>query len=446
MAHALLKRRTLLRGSGALVGLPLLDSMLPAGRSLAHAGEASPVSPVRMACVFFPNGAIMPDWTPQGEGKDWQLSKTLQPLAPFQSKLSVISGLALDKGRANGDGAGDHARCSASFLTAAQPVKTASNIYVGVSVDQVAAQQLEGQTKLSSIELGLNPSRNAGSCDSGYSCAYSSNISWRTATQPMSKESAPKAAFERLFGSGDTKAQKERDFYRKSILDVVSGDAQTLLKQVSGSDKRKLDEYFSAVRDLETRIARTEAEEKAAMPKMEVPEARPESFREHARLMFDILALGFQTNSTRIATFMLDNAGGNRVYKEVGVNDAHHGLSHHRNDEAKVRKLSTIDHYLAEQFAYFLEKLESIPEGEGTLLDQCMVLYGSGLSDGNRHQHHDLPIVMAGSAGGRFKTGEHIIVPQETPMANLYVSMLHAMGAPAEMHGDSTGRLKSVEV
>ncbi len=427
------------------MGLPLLDAMLPAGRSLAHASSApASAMPTRMACVFFPNGAIMPDWTPEGAGRDWKLSKTLEPLAEFKSKLNVLSGLALDKGRAHGDGAGDHARCCATFLTAAHPVKTSSNIHGGVSVDQVSARQLDGQTKLSSIELGLTTSRNAGSCDSGYSCAYSSNISWRSATQPMSKEVSPKLAFERLFGNGDVAGRRKRDFYRQSILDVVADDAQALLKRAGGSDKRKIDEYFASVRDLENRIERTEAEERAAMPDLKIPDGRPETFREHARLMYDIMVLGFQTDSTRIATLMLDNAGGGRVYKEVGVNDGHHSLSHHRNDAGKVKDLSTIDHYLVEQFAYFLKQLDSISEGEGTLLDHSMVLYGSGLSDGNRHQHDKLPIVMAGGANGQFRTGEHIVMEQETPMANLYLTMLDAMGTPAESIGDSTGRFKAL--
>ncbi|WP_153556206.1 DUF1552 domain-containing protein [Roseimaritima sediminicola] len=445
MSQLNLKRRTFLRGAGALVGLPLLDAMLPSVQGVAQAAAGTPATaPTRMACIFFPNGAIMPDWTPQGQGRDWQLSKTLKPLEPFKSKLNVISGLALDQGRAHGDGAGDHARCSATFLTAAHPVKTASNIYVGVSVDQVAARQLEGQTKLSSIELGLTTSRNAGSCDSGYSCAYSSNISWRSPTQPMSKEVTPKAAFERLFGNGDVKGRRERDFYRQSVLDVVASDAKALLKRAGGSDKRKIDEYFSSVRDLERRIELTEAEERAAMPDLKVPDGRPETFREHARLMYDIMVLGFQTDSTRVATLMLDNAGGNRVYKEAGVNDAHHALSHHRNHADKVKSLSIIDHYLVEQFAYFLEKMDSVSEGTGTLLDHSMVMYGSGISDGNRHQHHELPIVFAGGAGGQFRTGEHIVRKEETPMANLFLTMLDTLGTPAESIGDSTGRFTDI--
>ena len=441
----LLDRRTILRGTGLALGLPLLEAMTPLARS-AFAAPESASSPVRMAGIFFPNGAIMPEWSPSGEGKDWELSKTLQPLAPWKSKLNVVSGLAHENGRANGDGAGDHARGGSTFLTAARPVKTSSNIRLGVSVDQVAATQLVGKTRLPSIELGLVGSRNAGSCDSGYSCAYSSNISWRNETQPMPKETVPRMAFERMFGTGDSAERRERNQLRRSILDVVRHDANRIMKQVGQTDRRKLDEYFTSVREIEQRIERTEQQDQAALPDLDVPHGRIEAFREHARLMYDIMALGFQTDTTRVATLMLDNAGGNRAYTEAGVNDAHHGLSHHRNQQDKIEKLKKIDYYLAEQFAYFLDKLDAIRDGDGTLLDQSLVLYGSGLSDGNRHRHGDLPIVLAGSAGGQLETGRHIVTSSERPMANLFMSMLDLMGTPAESIGDSTGRLVELGV
>ncbi|XZE52450.1 DUF1552 domain-containing protein [Planctomycetaceae bacterium SH139] len=443
MPHQGLSRRTLLRGLGLTMGLPLLETMGPANRALANAaGTTGGASPVRMAAVFFPNGAIMPDWVAQGSGADWKLGKSLAALQPFQQKINMISGLALDNGRAKKDGAGDHARAGSTFLTAARPVKTASNIKVGVSLDQLAAQQLAGQTKLASIELGTQESRNAGSCDSGYSCAYSSNISWRSAETPMSKETVPRLAFERLFGNGDTKGRAERDFYRKSILDLVAQDANQLMGQLGKSDRRKMEEYFTSVRELELRIERTEQADRAAMPDMELPEGRPSEFEEHSRLMMDLMVLAFQTDTTRIATMMLDNAGGNRAYKAVGVNDGHHQLSHHRNDEETVAKIRKIDAYLAENFAYFLEKLDAVVEADGrTLLDNSMILYGSGLSDGNRHRHEDLPIVLAGGAGGKIATGRHLAMSDETPMANLFMSMLDLVGAPVESIGDSTGRL-----
>lgn len=441
----MLSRRTILRGAGLTMGLPLLEAMTPMARS-AFAAASKGEKPVRMACVFFPNGAIMPDWTPKGKGKDWQLSPTLQPLADFKSKINVVSGLAHDNGRANGDGAGDHARGGSTFLTAARPTKSSSNIRLGISVDQVAASQLVDETRLPSIELGLKGSRNAGSCDSGYSCAYSSNVSWRNETTPMPKETIPRQAFERLFGSGDYAARREQNELRRSILDVVQTDAKRLEGKLGQTDRRKLDEYFSSVREIERQIERIEEEDNSALPDLDVPMGRVEAFREHARLMFDIMALAFQTDTTRVATLMLDNAGGSRSYTEVGVKESHHGLSHHRNDEEKVSQIKKIDRYLVEQFAYFLQKLDGIAEGEGTLLDQSLVLYGSGLSDGNRHQHHDLPIVLAGSAGGQLETDRYIVTGDERPMGNLFLSMLDLVGTPVDSIGDSSGRLDELGV
>ncbi|TWT49742.1 hypothetical protein Pla22_49430 [Rubripirellula amarantea] len=441
----LLSRRSLLRGTGLTLGLPLLEAMTPFAKS-AFAADAIE-KPCRMAMIFFPNGAIMPDWKPTSKeegvvSRDWELSNTLRPLAGVKSKINVIENLAHDNGRANGDGAGDHARCAATFLTAARPLKTSGNIKIGISVDQVAAQQLIGKTRLPSVELGLEGSRNGGSCDSGYSCAYSSNISWRDATRPMPKETTPRMAFERMFGSGDGGERRKRDLVRQSILDVVAGDAKKLMKQVGQTDQRKLDEYFTSVREIEMRIERAEKLDQQALPDIEVPFGRVESFREHARLMYDLMAIGFQTDTMRVATLMLDNAGGNRRYTEVGVKDAHHEMSHHRNREETVAQIRKVDHYLVEQFAYFLEKLDAMKDGEGgSILDQSLVLYGSGISDGNRHQHGDLPIVLAGGGGGRVETGRLIRPEHERPMGNLFLSMLDVMGTPAESIGDSSGRL-----
>ena len=433
-------RGTLLRGTGLAFGLPLLESMTPMARS-AYAAPEPASAPVRMACIFFPNGVIVPDWKPKGTGDDWQISKTLKPLEPFKSKINVLGGLAHDNGRSHRDGAGDHARCAATYLTAARPVKTSSSISIGVSVDQIAAKQLVGKTKLPSIELGLVGSRNAGSCDSGYSCAYSSNVSWRNKTTPMPKEITPRMAFDRMFSSVEAGERREQNLIRQSILDVVRADADRIMKKVGQSDRRKLDEYFSSVREIEQRIERSEQQDSDAMPDLHVPHGRIESFREHARLMYDIMAVGFQTDTTRVATFMLDTAGGSRRYTEIGVKDSHHGMSHHRHKKDLIKKLQKIDHYLVEQFAYFLQKMESIQDSNGTLLDQSMILYGSGISDGNRHRHDDLPLVLAGGAGGKIKTGRHIVTKDEVPMGNLFLSMLDVMGTPAESIGDSSGRL-----
>lgn len=439
----LIDRRTLLRGSGIAMGLPLLEMMTPLARS-AFASPDQVAAPVRMACIFFPNGAIMPDWRPEGEGKEWKLSRTLRPLEPLKSKLNVISGLAHDNGRAHRDGAGDHARCAGTFLTSARPLKSSSKIRLGVSVDQIAASQLAQQTRLPSIELGLEESRNAGSCDSGYSCAYSSNISWRNETTPMPKETTPRLAFERMFGGGEAGQRREQNRVRRSILDVVQADAQRLMRRVGETDRRKLDEYFTSVREIESRIERAEKEDAAALPEIEVPFGRIEAFREHARLMFDLMVVGFQTDTTRVATLMLDNAGGNRRYTEIGIKDAHHAMSHHRNKTETVAKLQKIDHYLIEQFAHFLQAMDSSRDAGGTLLDQSMILYGSGISDGNRHRHSDLPIVLAGSGGGKIETGRHVSLDDETPMGNLFLSILDIMGTPVDSIGDSSGRLRQL--
>lgn len=441
----ILTRRTILRGAGLALGLPLLEAMTPMARS-DFAAPTKPDAPVRMACIFFPNGVIVPDWVPEGKENDWKLSNTLQPLAPHKSKLNVVSGLANDNARTHGDGAGGHARACSTFLTAARPVKSSSKIRLGISVDQVAASQLVDKTRLPSIELGLKDSRNAGSCDSGYSCAYSSNISWRNETTPMPKETIPRQAFERLFGTGDYAQRREQNELRQSILDVVRADAKRLEGRLGKTDRRKIDEYFTSVREIERQIERVEQEDNAALPDLDVPMGRIEEFREHARLMFDIMAIAFQTDTTRVATMMLDNAGGNRSYTEVGVKESHHGLSHHRNDQEKVDQLKKIDRHLVEQFAYFLEKLDGISDGNGTLLDQSLVLYGSGLSDGNRHQPSDLPIVLAGGAGGQLETDRYIVTKGEQPMGNLFLSMLDLVGTPVDSIGDSSGRLKELRV
>lgn len=442
-------RRRVLRGivggGGAAVGLPMLDAMSGGG----CAGAAGSVqTPVRMACLFVPNGVIGDRWFPKrGDSNDaagWELSPAMTPLRQLKSKLNVIADLELDNGRAGRDGAGDHARGGSTFLTAARPVKTSSHIRLGVSVDQVAATQIGDQTRLPSIELGLVGSRNAGSCDSGYSCAYSSNISWRSESQPMPKEIIPRLAFERMFGDGDQADARRRRLRRQSILDVISDDADRLMKQLGGSDLRKMDEYFTGLREIERRIERTEREDAAALPDLQVPDGRVDAFEEHSRLMLDLMVVAFQTDTTRVASLMFDMAGGNRVYKKIGVTGAHHGMSHHRGDANKVEQLAKVDRYLIEQLAYFLGRLDSIPEGDGTLLDNSMVLYGSGLGDGNRHTHDHLPIILAGGGGGQIRTGRYLTGGDDSqlrPMANLFMSMLDVMGTPAESIGDSTGRL-----
>lgn len=441
-----LNRRTFLQGAGALMSLPLLERM--ATPALAGtAAEGASASPVRMAWVFFPNGTIPGRWQPIETGPDWSITPSLEPLADFKQDFNIISGLAQHNAKSLGDGAGDHARSAAVFLTGAHPVKTdGANIRVGKSIDQVAAEYLGRETRLPSIELGTEGGRNAGSCDSGYSCAYSSNISWRTPSQPMAKEINPRLAFERLFGNGaNSETREKRMFYRKSILDMVAADASELKKSLGQTDRRKVDEYFTSVREIEQRIERLRHAPKTAPPDFTTPEKPPEDTREHIRLMFDLMVLAFQSDTTRIATYMLANEGSNRTYPIVGVNDGHHGLSHHQNDEDKVAKIAKIDRFFAEEFAYFLKRLRETKDGDKSLLDNSLILYGCAIGDGNRHNHDELPIILAGHGGGRVKPGRHIKLDHETPLNNLYLSMVEVAGAEIKEFGDSTGTLKGLD-
>ncbi len=443
-------RRTFLRGLGAAIALPMLDAMLPARALAAAAGKA----PTRMAFLFVPNGAHMPDWTPAATGADFDLPYILQPLQPHKHELLVLSGLAQDKGRSNADGGGDHARSAGSWLTCSQPLKSeGSQIRVGISADQVAAQVAGKETRFASLELGLEAGRQGGKCDTGYSCAYSNNISWRNENTPMTREINPRLVFERLFSNELPKdlgeSAKRRSLYKKSILDFVLDDAKSLSAKVGGHDKQKLDEYLTSIREIELRVAQAEkmvaGANTAVAAGYEVPESIPESYEEHARLMCDMMVLAFQSDTTRVCTFMLANEGSNRSYRNVGVNDGHHSLSHHQGDHAKQMKIREINRFHIQQFAYILNRLRSIPEGEGTLLDNSMLVYGGGLADGDRHQHDDLPLIMAGRGGGTILPGRHVRYAPETPMANLLVAMLDRMGARGSSFGDSTGALRGLE-
>ncbi len=444
-----LSRRTVLRGLGLSLGLPMFDSIAPV---VAHAAEAA--SPTRIAFIFVPNGVHLSQWMPRQEGYGFELPYILQPLSRVKNELLVLSGLTHDKGRSNGDGPGDHARSASVFLTGAQPRKTdGSNIRSGISVDQWAAQAIGDQTKFASLELGCDEGRNAGNCDSGYSCAYSNNISWSSETTPVSKEINPRLAFERLFAGGKPReideSQQRRSALDKSILDFIAEDASRLQKRLGGNDVHKLDEYLSGVRDIERRIQRSEAEsnpEINANVDYPVPAGTPNDYAEHIRLLCDIIVLAFQTDTTRVASFMFANAGSNRSYRQIDVPDGHHDLSHHGDDPKKLGKISQINRFHVTQLAYLLERLQSIPEGDGTLLDHSMICYGSALSDGNRHNNENLPVLLAGRGGGTIDPGRHIRYQRETPMCNLFLSMLDRIGAPADFIGDSTDRLRGLQI
>lgn len=441
-------RRTFLKGLGTAIGLPVFESMVPA-RALAETAAPGATSlPRRMAFVYVPNGANMHQWTPKKVGANFELPASLEPLQSVRDNLLVISGLAHDKGRPHGDGAGDHARASATFLTGCKARKTpGADIKVGVSVDQVAAQKIGNQTRLSSLELGTDKARLAGNCDSGYSCAYSFNISWKTESTPMPPEVDPRLVFDRLFGNGNPgemdEARVKRDRYRKSVLDFALDDARRLKNNLGYTDRRKLDEYLTAVRELEQRIERAN-NFAATLPDYDRPTGIPKSYEDHLRLQFDLLALAFQTDTTRVSSFIMAHDGSNRQYPFIGVRDGHHDLSHHGNDEEKLEKIAKINRFHTTQFAYFLEKLKSIKEGEGTLLDNCMIVYGAGLGDGNAHNHDNLPVLVAGGGGGTISSGRHVKLPSETPMTNLFLSLLDRVGAPTERLGDSTGLLKQL--
>ncbi len=448
--HWQLPRRRFLKGLGTAIALPMLEAMLPPVKMLAAetAGNGAKVSPKRMAFIYVPNGANMADWTPKNVGPLAELPYILEPLKAHQNDFNVLSGLALDGARSHGDGGGDHARANAAFLTGAHPRKTpGADIFAGVSVDQMAAAQIGNETRLASLELGCEGNKTAGVCDTGYSCAYQANIAWKTATTPLPPEIDPRQVFERLFGNGlldevDENRERRRR-YQKSILDFALEDAKQLQKNLGSTDRRKLDEYLTAVRELEQRIEKAE-KFAAQLPNYNRPNgipSGPDGFEKHIRLMYDLLALAFQTDSTRVATFMIAYDGSNRPYRQIGVAEGHHDLSHHGNDPEKMKKIAEINRFHMTQFAYFLEKIKGIPEGEGTLLDNCMIVYGSGIGDGNAHNHDKLPILFAGRGGGH-STGNHFEISDQTPLTNLYLSMLQNMGVSAERIGDSTGPLK----
>ncbi len=444
-------RRTALRGLGTAVALPFLDSLALAAPAPAS-GTVAGAAPRRVAFMYVPNGVHMAHWTPTTEGKLTTLPDVLKPLQGLKDQINVLTGLALDKARANGDGPGDHARAMSAFLTGRQPRKThGADIRVGMSADQHVAQVVGDQTRFPSLELGIERGGNAGNCDSGYSCAYSHNLSWRAESTPNAKEVDPKAVFERLFGGNDPKelaaARAKRELYNRSVLDFVMEDARGLDKTLGTADRRKLDEYLNSVREVEQRIekARQAASGPAPKPNMSAPKGIPSDVREHIRLMGDLMVLAFQTDLTRVVTFPLANDGSNKQYKLIDVAEGHHELSHHQSDAKKLEKIKRINTFHIEQFAYIIGRMQEVKEPNGTtLLDNSMIVYGSGIGDGNRHNHDDLPILLAGKGGGSIETGRHIVYPKrsDTPLMNLYRALFERMGAPAKSFGDSTGVLK----
>ncbi len=474
-------RRTALKGLGTAVALPWLESL---GFSAAPPTATSAAGvPKRVAFLYVPNGVNMAEWTPSEVGTLSKLTGTLAPLDPFKEHVNVLTGLALDKARANGDGPGDHARAMSAFLTGRQPRKThGSDIRVGMSADQHLATAVGDNTYFPSLELGIEGGQQSGNCDSGYSCAYSSNLSWRGEKTANAKETNPKAVFDRLFSGNDPKelaaARAKRELYKKSVLDFVADDTKQLNKTLGQGDQQKLDEYLTSVREVEQRIERArkasserkldrfktdlreveqriereaaQRSEKARQAKSETPpkstKGKPDdmSLQDHIRLMCDLMVLAFQTDTTRVATFPLANDGSNRNYKIIEVPEGHHDLSHHGSDPKKLEKIKKINTFHIEQVAYLLGRMKSVKEANGsTLLDNMMLVYGSGIGDGNRHNHDDLPILLVGKGGGSISGGRHLVFPKksDTPLMNLYLAIFERMGAPTNRFGDSTGVL-----
>ena len=445
--HAL-PRRTFLRGLGASMALPLVESMTPV---LSAAG---PSKPIRLGYVYTPNGIVgacdkSPRpflWTPRSTGANFEFGPTMKALEPFREDVNVFSGLAQVTGRALGDGPGDHARATATFLTGVHPYKTGgADFRLGVSADQIAAKELGKYTQLSSLELGLEPQPLAGNCDSGYTCAYMS-MSWRGPTTPLPAEINPRIVFERLFGDGDSTdaaARLARMENQKSVLDYVAASLSRLQSRLGRSDTRKIEQYLEAVRDIERRIQVAEEQNATLrLPEIERPASIPDHYEQYTKLMIDMLVIAWQTDMTRVASFMLGRDGSNRAYREIGVSDGHHSISHHQGNPENLDKLVKIDQLHVAMFAYLVERLKATPDGDGTLLDHSLVLFGSSLSESNIHTHDDLPIVLAGTAGGRIKGNRHLASRKETPLNNLFLNMFDLAGVPhVDGFGDSTGRL-----
>jgi hypothetical protein len=434
-----LSRRTFLRGAGVTLALPFLDSMLPAGATASAAQSAAAATrPTRFGAIYFPHGAIMPKWTPTTDGANFDLSEILQPLKPFHSRLDVISDL--ECALAYGSGAtANHNRSAAAFLSGAF-AKVGAKPELGVTVDQVVARKIGQDTPLPSLELMIEEA--SINCGDGLSCAYRDTISWQGANSPLPMENNPQVIFERLFGDGNTSEERSaRRAQSISLLDSVLGEASSLQRTLPASDRSRLDQYLSDIREIERRIQKAGQALSADLSVPPTPTGIPSDVEEHIKLMFDLQVLAWQADITRVSTLLLAKELSGAVYPKSTIRDAFHTLSHHSNIQANKDRFAILNMYHVALFAYFLDKLQSTPDGDGTLLDHSLVLYGSGMSDGNQHNHTDLPIVLAGGASGRHKGGRHIRNAKKTPMANLHLAILETLQVPADMFGDSTGKV-----
>jgi uncharacterized protein DUF1552 len=432
-----LPRRTFLRGAGAAVALPFLDAMSPAFAAPAKA-------PVRLAFLYVPNGIDMANWTVERDGPLGELPRILKPLAGFREDMIQLGNLTHNSGRALLDGPGDHARCSGSYLTGIQVRKSTVDIRASVSCDQIIASQIGSATRFASLELGMDDVRQAGDCDSGYSCAYTNNLAWKSETQPLPPILDPRALFERLFGTGLVFSPEEaarRARYRRSILDFVTSDTHALQASLGPTDVRKLDEYLSSIRDVERQLEKAESEGATIDPGMARPYGIPPDFADHFKLMTDMLTIAFRADLTRVVTFLMTREGTTRSYREIGIPDGHHPVTHHKGNPELMEKVTRINEYHTKQLAAWLTQLKVSEEGDGNLLDHSMIVYGAGISDGNRHLHEDLPTLLIGRGGSSVKPGRRITFRKETPMANFQLALMDRMGVRVENFGDASGRL-----
>jgi hypothetical protein len=435
-------RRTFLRGAGATLAIPLLDAMFPA---LASAKDRVTV-PRRFSIIYAPNGMNMLQWTPSAAGANYELTPTLEPFAPFRDQMLVLSGLANNAGYPEpGEGeSAPHERAGGVFLTGVHPKREG---VTGISIDQIVARELGRDTQLASLELGLHSNDAVGQCEKGWSCAYINTLSWRTSTTPLPIESRPRAVFERLFGdSSDPAVRMARIQKEQSILDSVTEAASDLMKKVGHEDRVRLAEYLDGARDVEHRIQMAEMQSSEDRPTIDAPTGIPTDFEEHLKLMFDLNVLAFQTDMTRMTTLMTGPEQSNRTYPQIGVPDVHHSLSHHQGNPLSLEKLHKINLFHSELVAYYLEKLRSTPDYDGSLLDNMMVMYGASMSDGNDHLLQDLPITLFGGGSGTLKGGKHLRFENDVPISNLYLTILDKLGIEVEKFGDSNGKLNLVSV
>ena len=439
-----ISRRMILRGMGATVALPLLDAMIPA---LTAQGKTPAKGVRRLGVVYHPNGVIYDKWLPKGAGRNFELSPTLVGLEPFKDQLIVVTGLFMDVAEALGDGGGDHSRASGGYLSGVHVKKSDSVVGGGISMDQIAAKTLERETQLSSLQLQMDDNSLVGACDVGYSCAYSSTISWLTPTLPLMTENNPRVVFERLFGatdSTDPNVRAARLRQDRSILDSVMDRVKQLQRQLGAADNARVNDYLTSLRDVERRIQKTEEQSAKEVPDVARPAGIPESFDEHARLLYDLQLLAYQADVTRVITFMYGREQSPRPYPQIGVPEPHHPVTHHKGDPVLMEKCTRIQRHHIELFAEYLGKLRDTPDGDGSLLDHMIILYGGGISNSDRHTHGPLPTIVVGGGGGALKGGRHLVYPEHTPLTNLQLTLLDVLGVPTDKLGDSTGQFQEL--